>query len=213
MSMLDSLRESRAAAAAEAAELLAGDATAEALATVEARHAEIETLDAQIIKIEATEARSAEIAEARAAVKVPAFGGAQVGREPMTYGEHGERSYFRDLFNAQMRNDQGAWANLRRHTEELAVEARTTNGIDRVDGTGGEFSAPLWLLDLYAKTLRPSRVTADLVQKLALPSGTDSISIPRITTGALTGVQTSDNSATTQQDMVTTSVTRRFHSN
>ena len=149
MSMLDSLRESRAAAAAEAAELLAGDATAEALATVEARHAEIETLDAQIIKIEATEARSAEIAEARAAVKVPAFGGAQVGREPMTYGEHGTRSYVKDMINATLRNDQAAWSNLNRHMEEVRVEARTTNGIDRVDGTGGEWVPPLWLTSLH----------------------------------------------------------------
>lgn len=206
MSMLDSLRESRAAAAAEAAELLAGDATAEALATVEARHAEIETLDAQIIKIEATEARSAEIAEARAAVKVPAFGGAQVGKEPMTYSERGERSYVKDMINATLRNDQGAWSNLNRHMEEVRVEARTTNGIDRVDGTGGEFVPPLWLTDMYAKTLRPGRVTADLVQNMALPAGTDSINIPKITTGSLTGIQTADNAATTQQDIVTSSV-------
>jgi len=204
--MLDSLRESRAAKAAEAAELLAGEATAEALATVEERHAEIETLDAQIIKVEATEARSAEIAEARAAVKVPALSGAKVGAEPMTYSEHGQRSYVKDMINATLRNDQSAWSNLNRHMDEVRVEQRTTNGIDRVDGTGGEFAPPLWLLDMYSKALRPGRVTADLVQKMALPAGTDSINIPRITTGSLTGVQATDNGATLQRDIVTSSV-------
>ena len=197
--MLDSLRESRASKASEAAELLNGEPTAEALATVEARHAEIAELDAQISTVEATEARSAVIAEAKAEV-----GSAYIKSEPMTYSERGERSFVRDLINAQVRNDQSAWSALHRHMDEVRVETRD---VSRTDGGIGEFVPPLWLVDQYAKTLRPGRTTADLLSKQALPAGTDSISIPRITTGTDVAVQTADNAATTAQDMVTTSVT------
>ena len=201
--MLDALREQRAAKAAEAAELLSGEATTDALASVEARHAEIETLDDQIVKVEAAEVRTAAIAEARVEAKVPAFGGAHVISEPMTYSERGERSFVRDLINAQTRNDQGAWSSLHRHMDEVRVEQRD---ISRTDGAGGEFVPPLWLVNDYSKTLRPGRVTADLLNKQALPAGTDSINIPRITTGTDVAMQTADNAATTTQDMVTTSV-------
>ena len=134
--MLDALREQRAAKAAEAAALLDGEPSAEALATVEERHAEIAKLDEQIEKVEATEARSAAIVEARAAAEVPAFGKAVVTREQRTYEEHGERSFVRDLIGAQLRNDQDAWGALRRHAQEVAVETRD---ISRTDGAGGEF--------------------------------------------------------------------------
>jgi len=42
---------------------------------------------------------------------------------------------------------------------------------------------------------------------MALPAGTDSVNIPRITTGTDTAVQSADNAATTTQDMVTATVT------
>jgi len=206
MSMLETFREQRDAADLTLRGLLSGEASEDSFAAVEARESEIADLDVKIAKLEASEARSAVIVEARAEVKVPAFSGAKVGAEPMTYSEHGERSFVRDMINAQLRNDQGAWSNIRRHMDEVRVEARTTNGIDRVDGTGGEMVPPLWLTDLYSKALRPGRVTADLVSKLALPAGTDSINIPKITTGSLTGVQATDNGATSQRDMVTSSV-------
>lgn len=200
--MLTALVEKRAALAAEASALLDGEPSAEALETVEARQAEIASLDEQIKTVEATEARAAEIAEARK--EEPVFGKATVVAEPMTYAEHGERSFVRDLINAQLRNDQSAWSNLHRHMDEVRVETRD---ISRTDGAGGEFTPPLWLVDMYAQTLRPGRVTADLLTKQALPAGTDSISIPRITTGTDVAAQTADNAATTTQDMVTTSVT------
>lgn len=203
--MLDSLRESRAAKAAEAADLLAGEPTVESIAAVEERHAEIENLDAQIEKVEATEARAAAIVEARAEVGIPTVGHAKVGSEPMTYAENGERSFVRDMINAQMRNDRSAWDALYRHMDEVRVESRA--GMDRIDGAGGEFVPPLWLVDQYSKTLRPGRTTANLLQQQALPAGTDSISIPKITTGTDVGIQSADNAATTSQDMVTSSVT------
>ena len=199
--MLESLKESRAAKAAEASDLLAGEASAEALATIEARNAEIAQIDGQITAVEATEARAAVMAETRVSAGV---GTAVVKSEPMTYSEHGQRSFVRDLINAQVRNDPSAWSALNRHMDEVRVETRD---VSRVDGGIGEFVPPLWLVDQYAKTLRPGRTTADLLSKMALPAGTDSINIPRITTGSDVAAQTADNAATTTTDMVTTSVT------
>ena len=200
MSMLDALREQRSALASEIDALLEGDATAEAVESVEDREAQIKALDERISKVEAAEARSAQIAESRAAAGI---GHAKVVSEPMTYAEHSERSFVRDMINAQMRNDQGAWSALNRHMQEVAVERRD---VSRTDGGIGEFVPPLWLVDLYAQTLRAGRTTADRLTKLALPAGTDSINIPRITTGADVGVQVSDNGSTTTTDMLTTSV-------
>lgn len=200
MSMLDALREQRSALAAEVDALLDGEATVEAVEAVEDRQGQIKSLDERISKVEAAQARSAEIAESRAAAGI---GHAKVVSEPQTYAEHGQRSFVRDLVNAQLRNDQGAWSALNRHMQEVAVETRD---ISRTDGAGGEFVPPLWLVDLYAGTLRAGRTTADLLTSLALPAGTDSINIPRITTGTDVGIQTADNAATTTQDMVTTSV-------
>ena len=194
--MLDALREQRAAKAAEASALLDGEPTAEALATVEERQAEIIALDEQITKVEDTEARAAAISESRVSAGVAL--GVTVN-EPMTYSEHGQRSYFMDLATAHANNDPAAWERLHRHAAEMRAN-------DRVDGNGGEFVPPVWLTDLYAKTLRPARVTADLLTKLALPAGTDSVNIPRITTGFDVDAQTADGNAIKTQDMVTTSV-------
>jgi len=202
--MLETFREQRDAADLTLRGLLSGEASEDSFAAVEARESEIADLDVKIAKLEATEARAAVIVEARAEVKIPAFSGAKVSNEPMTYSENGERSFVRDMINAQLRNDQGAWSNIRRHMDEVRVESRA--GMDRVDGSGGEMVPPLWLTDLYSKALRPGRVTADLVSKLALPAGTDSINIPTISTGTLTGIQAADNGATASRDMVTSSI-------
>ena len=200
MSMLNALIEQRSALAGEVDALLEGEATVEAVEAVEDRQGQIKALDARISTIEAAQERSAQIAESRAAAGI---GHAKVVSEPMTYAEHSERSFVRDMINAQLRNDQGSWSALNRHMQEVAVERRD---VSRTDGGIGEFVPPLWLVDLYAGTLRAGRTTADRLTSMALPSGTDSINIPRITTGTDVDIQASDNGATTSQDMVTTSV-------
>jgi hypothetical protein len=78
--------------------------------------------------------------------------------------------------------------------------------ITRVDGAGGEFVPPLWLVSDYAEMIRAGRVTANLVRSIPLPGGTDSINIPRITTGTSAAPQTADNGAVSETDIVTTSV-------
>lgn len=88
--------------------------------------------------------------------------------------------------------------------EQGLVEKRA---VSRVDTTSaGEFVPPLWLIDLFAPLARAARPFADGVRNIPLPGGTDSINIPRITTGFLTGVQTADNASVASQDMISATV-------
>jgi HK97 family phage major capsid protein len=73
--------------------------------------------------------------------------------------------------------------------------------ISRTDGQGGYFVPPLWLIDEYIPYLRAGRVFADMWRGFPLPAGTDSINIPRVTTGAATGPQTSDGGPVPGRDM------------
>lgn len=200
------LVEARAALVAEADELLNNpDATATDLDRVETIHGELADLDARIAKVQAVEARSAELAEARDAAPVKVFGGATVKREQHTYAEQGDHSFVRDLIGATLRNDRNSWERLYRHAQEASVETRVTPST--TDGQGGEFVPPLWLVNAYAEYARAARVTANLLTQQALPAGTDSINIPKITLGTQVGAQASQNSATTTRDMTTSTVT------
>lgn len=208
MSMLDNLREQRATAAADAEALLAGEVSAEALDAAEARHAEIADLDAKIATAEALEARTAALAESRAASGVKTFGSAVITKEQMTYDLGSDNSFVRDMIGATLRNDRASWERLARHQQEVAVESRD---ISRTDGAGGDFVPPIYLINEYAEFARAARVTADKATKMALPAGTDSINIPKITTGTRTGFQAADNSSTyspaSPRDLVTATVT------
>lgn len=73
--------------------------------------------------------------------------------------------------------------------------------ISRTDGQGGYFVPPLWLIDEYIPYLRAGRVFADMWRGFPLPAGTDSINIPRVTTGTATGPQTSDGGPVPGRDM------------
>jgi HK97 family phage major capsid protein len=122
----------------------------------------------------------------------------------MTYDRDGRNSFVKDMINATLRNDSDSWSRLHRHQAEVAVETRDIN---RTDGTGGDFVPPIYLTNEYAEFARAARVTADLLTGMALPAGTDSINIPQISTGTLSAFQSSDNSATTTRDLVTSTVT------
>lgn len=78
---------------------------------------------------------------------------------------------------------------------------------NRTDGQGGYFVPPLWLVDDYVDLPRFGRTFANTVRNMALPSGTDSINVPKVATGTATGVQTADAGAVTSQDMTDTFVT------
>lgn len=73
--------------------------------------------------------------------------------------------------------------------------------ISRVDGAGGYFVPPLWLIDQYIPYLRAGRDFVNLVRELPLPPGTDSINIPRVTIGTATGPQVADGGGVPGRDM------------
>jgi HK97 family phage major capsid protein len=73
--------------------------------------------------------------------------------------------------------------------------------IGRTDGQGGYFVPPLWLVDDYIQFLRAGRVFADQWTNLPLPSGTDSINIPRVVLGTATGPQSADGQPLPGRDM------------
>jgi HK97 family phage major capsid protein len=74
----------------------------------------------------------------------------------------------------------------------LGVPTYEKRIISRTDGQGGYEVPPLWLVDEYIPYLRAGRTFADLWHNFPLPSGTDSINIPRFTVGTATGTQAGD---------------------
>lgn len=204
-SMLDLVRERRTADTKPVNDMIAAaEAEGRALTADEftlvqeraAANSEIDSRIADLLKIADGNAAAARTA--------PVYGGAIVRSAPQTYSERGTHSHVRDMIAAQLRNDQGAWERLRRHGSEVLVEKRD---ITRVDGAGGEFVPPLWMVDMYGDFPRAGRSIANLCTQMPLPGGTDSINLPKITTGPQVGIQTADNAAVTETDMVTATVT------
>lgn len=76
-----------------------------------------------------------------------------------------------------------------------------TRAMNRVDGTGGYLIPPLWMVEEYIPYLRAGRQFADLWRGMELPSGTDSINLPRITQGTATGPQAADGAPVNGRDM------------
>ena len=205
MSLATKLKEQRDGLVSEVETTLAAeDVSAEALDAASAKQEEIAALDERIATAEKVETRTAAIAESRKEAGVKTFGGATVTKETMTYDKDGRNSFVRDMINAQLRNDSSSWERLTRHSQEVAIETRDIN---RTDGSGGDLVPPLYLINEYAEFARAARVTADLLTNMALPAGTDSINIPQITTGTLAAFQSSDNSATTTRDLISSTVT------
>jgi HK97 family phage major capsid protein len=194
-------------------------------------------LDVRIGEEEAKERRQARIDEVRKSSGSDHEGRAVVTREEQVYGKGSRNSYFLDLARAQIRGDADALERLTRHAAELDVEvpkreaareARAARQIEemgrlesrdfgnpfekrtnpnRTDGTGGYFVPPLWLVDEYIPLLRNGRPFANSVRNMDLPSGTDSINIPKVATGTATGVQTADAAAVTSTDLTDSYVT------
>jgi len=156
---------------------------------------------------------------------------ARVISEPTQYGRGSGNSYFLDLARGQIRGDQDAVQRLQRHAQELDVdmpkreEARAKRSAEgersirarggsfekrvnpnRTDGQGGYFVPPLWLVDEFVAYLRAGRTTANLPMQLDLPTGTDSINLPKVLTGSTTAVQL-DNGTVSSTDITDTFVT------
>jgi HK97 family phage major capsid protein len=203
--LIDMVREQRAKIVAPADEIIAKaesearDLTADEFEVVKRSADEAKAIDERIAELTDLAERNA-----LAAKPLPKVGGVVVRAEAQTYGKGAPNSHVRDTVLAVTRNDPQAWERLRRHAAEVAVETRD---ISRTDGAGGEFVPPLWLVDMFGDFPRPGRVVANLCTQLALPPGTDSINLPRITTGPQVAIQTADNAAVQETDAVTATVT------
>lgn len=192
-------RDKRAEAAAQAADIVAKaeaegrDLTAEETELVVGAGKTVRSID-EVIEATKAVTRSAD------APKI------SVKSEPLTYSRGGKHSHVRDHVMVALngKDARAAAERLQRHAREVEVETRAG---DTGDTAGGTFVPPLWVLSEYVGVQRAGRAAADLARQLPLPGGTDSISIPTITTGTLTAVQATENSAATSRDMVTSSTT------
>jgi HK97 family phage major capsid protein len=90
----------------------------------------------------------------------------------------------------------------RRDTETMFEKRVNPN---RTDGQGGNFVPPLWLVDEYIDLPRFGRTTANLCRTMGLPSGTDSINLPKIATGTTTAA-VADGGAVSSTDLTDTSI-------
>lgn len=133
---------------------------------------------------------------------------ARVTNEPTTYQRGGSHSYFRDLTAISLnRADQrSALSRMERNREEVRVDMEE-RALSPIDGAGGEFVPPVWMLDEFVALARAGRVTADRVRGQQLPGGTDSINLPKIVTGTAVAEQTTPNTAVQNTDATTGSVT------
>jgi HK97 family phage major capsid protein len=113
-------------------------------------------------------------------------------------------SFFADVRNSRMGDYQAA-ERLQRNTAARAQETRTGD-MTTVAGAGGTFAPPAWLVDQFIALARPGRVSADLMDHQPLPSGVSSINLPKVASGATTGIQATQNSALSDTAMTTTSV-------
>jgi HK97 family phage major capsid protein len=170
-----------------------------------------QALDERIAELLDSEKREQAAADAAGSIaRAGGAGGGISGRGGWNYEGRTYRpdvrdyGYVSDLIRRQLWNDSGAHERLARHAQEVENEQRA---ISRVDGAGGEFVPPLWLMDAYAAFARPGRVTADLCNVTDLPPGTDSLNIPKVTGGATVAAQTADNAAVSNTDMTTSTVT------
>lgn len=124
--------------------------------------------------------------------------------EPDLYRKDNQRqvSFLRDLARARLAGDFAAADRLRAHTEHV----RALGNTNATGGSGGEFAPPQWLVDEFVALARPGRVTADLFAHEILPEGVSSVNLPKVATGTSVAPQTTQNTALSQTDLTTTSL-------
>lgn len=122
-----------------------------------------------------------------------------------------ERSYFRDLFEARMEGNAEAAERLRRNDRQVLSmrqerAAKESRALSTTAGGVGEFAPPLWLVDEFVRLARAGRKFADSIGPAPLPKGVSSVNLPKVVTGATTAIQNPQNTALSQTDMTSSSV-------
>ena len=213
MMLLDQLVEERAEIADSMSAIcdVAADETRDLSETEESNlkdlHTRSESLDARISELRDIQLRNAEAAKLRAEVTTTTETAekaveVRVGAEPLTYGENTDASFFRDVFASQHRHDPAAQARIARHTAEMEVEYR-----DAGTGAFAGLVVPQYLTGLAADLARAGRPTANVCNRLPLPSAGMTINVSRVTTGSSTAIQATENSAVSETDLDDTLLT------
>ena len=211
MSPLEIMRERRAANKEKLDELLTGptsekrDLTPDESTQFDLLVEEIRKNDERIAELEAQETREAAAAKAR--VETGDTGEQRTGlarvTDPPVYAKgKAETSFFRDLYYATRKGDRDAHDRLTRHMAQV----NETRALTTTAGAGGEFAPPEWLVQDWIKLARAGRKFLDSLDPMPLPSGISSVNIPKVTGGSSTGTQNPQNTALTQVDMTTGSV-------
>ncbi|MFC9966329.1 phage major capsid protein [Nocardia ignorata] len=175
-------------------------------ADIKLKDAELKSLDERIGELSEEIERDGQITAGAAAVR-RAQARVQSVNEAAVYEKGNGRSYLQDMIrhSLNMDADGSAYERLRRHTQDVQTSPEYRD-LNRTDGNGGYFVPPAWLMTQFVELARAGRATANLVNNQPLPSGTDSINIPKVQSGTATGVQNGDNTAVTETDLTDTSV-------
>jgi HK97 family phage major capsid protein len=183
-----------ATARAAGRELTADEAT-----RFDADEAEIRGFDARVSELD----EQIRMDEATAEMRKRYAPSVQVTSEPEVYtrGAAG-KSYFRDLYLSRNDGDRDATERLIRNGRMRAEQ----RAISTTNGAGGEFVPPLWLESEFIKLARPGRITANLTPTFSLPANTDSINIPKVSTGTAVASQATQNTGVNTQDLTTGSI-------
>lgn len=122
---------------------------------------------------------------------------AKGAKAELTYRKHGEFSLFRDLYHRDVKHDSAAAERLSRHMEEMEAEGKFD--LSSTDAAGGYLVAPLYLQDEFVDRATAGRVIANVLGARSLPPNTDSLNIPKISTGTSVAAQ-ADNEAVSETD-------------
>jgi HK97 family phage major capsid protein len=147
---------------------------------------------ATVAKDRLTLARNTQVAR-ESAMPPSSVDSVRVNGEPATYQRNGQHSFFRDLVRQD--KDVTAQERLQRHQREAADHF----DLSSTDSAGGYLVAPLYLQDEFVDYARAGRAVTNAIGPRALPPNTDSINIPKLSTGTAVADQ-ADNAAVQETD-------------
>lgn len=170
-------------------------------AEIARKQAEVESYDERITELSEEIERSGRLNDGASKAR-KAMARVEAVREADAYVKGNGHSYFQDLMRVQRGMDPNGKSaeRLARHAQDVASDPEYRD-LDRTDGNGGYFVPPAWLVSDYIALARAGRAFANLVTQQALPGGTDSINIPKVTGGTSVDFQTADNAALSETDL------------
>lgn len=135
---------------------------------------------------------------------------ARVGNEERTYRKDQDplgKNFLMDIARQFSHQDVESASRLSRHMQEERVER--AEYMQRAVGTSAftGLTVPQYLTDMYAPATAALRPFADVCNKHPLPESGMSIEISRITTSSDAGIQATQNTAVTEQNMDDTLLT------